>query len=640
MNILQSLKKITSLSVLGLTLYSVVAGGTGALASGPDFNKLEGDREFTVGRTANQAAYSDPVSATTADRVTIAVYYHNNVTGTTATNVTVQSVLPIASATTHVIHTALRADNATPITDTVVGGQIVGSPDLTINLDHAANVSYVPGSTKWFPDLQQNPDQAGIPMPDGITTSGLNIGSIDGCWSHAGYVLYDVAFSSNAGLETDKWVAVYGGNNVWVKTNTASAGDELRYQVRFGNTGNGTASNVRVVDTLPAHSTYVPGTIIKRTLNAQGNDIDTPISDTQVIFNGQTITIPLGDVLPGQNNSGYLYLRTKIDPALQVGTYMLKNDENTVADNAALVSASATTTVTVTPNPVSDLKLLKEVANVTQGSTRWVKSNTASPLDRMQYRLTVYNQGTAPANNVSVKDTLPQYITYVAGSTKIFTTDPNSGQSLPDGITTTGVSVGSIQNGVPVGNRYIVFDVSIDGSMPAGNTDLVNSSDVFENGVKKDSSTALTTVTSETGLLFTKEVWNASNGQWVTSLNGVKPGDVITYRLMVRNTGNTTVTGIVLKDTVPQFVTYISGSSREDGVPISDAWITTPAGQALPNQTAGNFKIISFQVTVGACPPGGTITLTNLATATADAMPLKTAHADIIVTAGPPNLPR
>ncbi len=640
MNLLKRFKKVISLAVVGLTVFGVSTNGAGALAANPDFNKLEGDREFTVGRTQNQPEYSDPVSATTSDRVTVAVYYHNNITGTTATNVTIKSILPTNIAKTHVVTTSLSADNASTIYDTVVNGQIVGSPNLTINLDQAAKLSYVPGSTKWFPNLQQNPNQPGIQMPDGIVGAGLNIGGIEGCWSFAGYVLYDLAFSSQPLLETEKWVAKYGGDNQWVKTNTANAGDELRYQILFGNTGNGTAKNVRIQDRLPEHVTYVPNTAVKRVLDSNGNDQDIVIPDSQITFTGSTMTIPVGDVLPGQNNSGYVYIRVKIDPNLIVGFYTLTNIEDLLADNAITVNASAVTTVTVTPTPVSDVKLLKEVANISQGSARWVKSNTAKPGDSMQYRLTVYNQGTKESGEVTLKDVLPQYISYVPGSTKIYTSNPlDNGSSLPDGITIAGVSIGKVMNGVPNGNRFIVFDVKVSNVIPSGNQDLTNSADVFEAGVKKDTSTALTTVTSETGLILTKEVWNASNATWVTSMSA-KPGDVVTYRLMVRNTGNTTITGIVLKDTLPQYVTYVLGSSREDGVSISDAWITTGAGQLLPNLTAGNFKIITFQAKIGACPPGGTYTLTNKVDSTATGLPNKSATADVIVTASAPNVPR
>ncbi|GEM_PF-5356862 len=641
MTIFTKIKKLISYAVVGTTLFGVVsATGPNVLADGPVFNRLAGDREMTVGRTQSQDSYSDPVSATTADKVTVAVYVHNG-GNAMARNAKVR-MQPLTSGvqTQHKIRTFLSADNAATVTDTVINGQVVGSPDMTINLNEGAELQYAPGSTLWFPDV----NQPGIRMPDGIMDQGVNLGDVDFCWEHVGYVLADFTFRpqvQNPDLQTDKWVALFGGNNQWVKENTANMGDELRYQVLFRNNGTGNALNTKIVDTLDAGLTYQPNSVSKRVKDAQGNDIDIIIPDSQLIISGQTITIPLGTLEPGAGKGGFVYLRAKVNQGLAVGMHVLKNREDLRADNVPTVSSQAQTTVTVTPTPVPDVKILKEVVNVTQGGTRWVRENTAKPGDRLQYRLTVYNQGTGPAQNISVKDTLPTHVSYVAGSTKIYTTDPASGQPLPDGITTGGVTVGTIQNGVPDGNRYITFDVTISSDLPAGNIDLINTGIVLMNGVEKDRSTAKTTVTAETGLLLSKEVWNATSGQWVTRMDGLKPGDTVTYRILVRNTGNTTVNHPVIKDTLDPLLTYVAGSSRMDGsVQIPDEWITTGAGALIANVTPGNFKFLTFNARIGACPPGGTTTITNTATVTADGIAQKTATAVVTATAGPPPPPR
>lgn len=641
MKMFKPFNKILGLTAIGAVLLGTAVTGPKASAANPQFNFLPGDRDMAVGRTQNMNDYSDPVNANVSDRVTVALYYHNGVENSTAVNTRFQVQLPSGSSAQHVIKTTLSADNATAVTNTVVNGQIVGAPDMTINLNQAAEIHYVPGSTLWFPDFNTNPNQTGVHMPDDIVTpSGLNIGNIAGCWDHAGYVLFDVVFSQQAALQTDKWVAVFGGANQWQKEVTANPGDQLHYQIYYNNTGNGIARNGKIVDTLPAEVTYEPGSTLKRVKDANNNDVDIIIPDNQIQFSGQSMTIPLGDIAPGQNNSGFVYFRVKINNNLSVGTHVLVNNETLSADNTPGVSASAKATVVVNPTPVPDVKITKEVVNLTQGGTDWVRENTAKPGDTLRYRLTIYNQGNGPANNVSVNDVLPNNVSYIAGSTKIFTTDPNSGQPLPDTITTTGVNIGTVANGVPSGNRYITFDVKISSSMPAGNVDLINTSNVFMAGVLKDTSTAKTTVTAETGLLITKQVWNAATGQWVGKLDNVHPGDTVTYMIQVKNTGNTTITNPVIKDTLPNLVTYVAGSTRMDGsVAVDDQWITTGAGILMANSPAGGVKTITFQAKVQSCPPGGTFTLTNVASVTADGVGTKTASADIVVTAGAPAPP-
>lgn len=59
----------------------------------------------------------------------------------------------------------------------------------------------------------------------------------------------------------------------------------------------------------------------------------------------------------------------------------------------------------------------------------------------------------------------------------------------------------------------------------------------------------------------------------VTDQNGgsVRPGDTLIYRIEVENTGNDPADNVVLQDTIPAGVTYVTGSARIDGVPKTDA---------------------------------------------------------------------
>lgn len=645
MKILFQAKKLVTGAVTLSFIIGMIASGPHASASGAVFNRLQGDLDTLVGRTQNQESYSDPVDATVQDEVTVAMYVHNGGdTDARNTRVSLQA-LTSGEVQTHKLRAAIWADNADLVNETVVNGQIVGQPDLTINLDAPANMSYIPGSTLWYPNFSDNPSESGIPMPDGIMSSaGINLGDLGFCWSTVGYVLASFSFAPTvrtAHLQTDKWVALFGGgNNEWVKENTAQPADLMRYQIYYNNNGNGDAKDVKITDTLPVGVTYQAGSIVQRIKDANNQDLDILIPDSAVQFNGQTITIPLGTVKPGQNNSGFIYMRVKVDN-LSVGTHVLINNETVSASNADSVSASAKTTVVVNPTPVPDLHILKEVVNTTQGATNWERDNTAKPGDHMQYRLTIYNQGNAPADNVTVKDTLPADITYVAGSTKLYIATSNDPTSLPDGITATGISLGTVQNGVPTGNKFIVFEVIVSPTLPAGTFDRINKAEVFMAGVKKDESTARTTITATVGLLIEKTIWNAGSSQWVTRLEGVKPGNVILYRIQIKNTGNTTITNPVVKDTLPQLVRYIAGSTLMDGsVQVNDTWITQNAGILIANATPGFVKTITFKVTIGACPPGGSSTLTNSAFVIADGISQKTATADVVVTAGPPPIPR
>jgi uncharacterized repeat protein (TIGR01451 family)/LPXTG-motif cell wall-anchored protein len=100
--------------------------------------------------------------------------------------------------------------------------------------------------------------------------------------------------------------------------------------------------------------------------------------------------------------------------------------------------------------------LKKEVS--VDGKT-WVKSATTQPGSTIQYRITYQNTGTTQQDNVSLRDMLPNQVSYVAGSSLIANAT-TGGQYKPtlDGITTNGYNAGSYQ---PKGNVYFKFSAKV-----------------------------------------------------------------------------------------------------------------------------------------------------------------------------------
>jgi uncharacterized repeat protein (TIGR01451 family) len=100
---------------------------------------------------------------------------------------------------------------------------------------------------------------------------------------------------------------------------------------------------------------------------------------------------------------------------------------------------------------------LKKEVNV-DGKT-WVKNATTQPGSTIQYRITYQNTGTTQQDNVSLRDMLPNHVSYVAGSSLIANaTTGGQYKSTLDGITTKGYNAGSYQ---PKGNVYFKFSAKV-----------------------------------------------------------------------------------------------------------------------------------------------------------------------------------
>jgi uncharacterized repeat protein (TIGR01451 family) len=385
---------------------------------------------------------------------------------TTAHNVTVQVDLPQVESNQLVAKSWLSSDETAPITDTIVNGQVVGLSGATINLPTSSSIEYVPGSTRWFP----NNSQTGTVMPDGITSqSGLNIGSINGCWPYAGFVTFLADIKSPAQLSITKTVA-HPGESSWHKEITANPGDSVAYHLDVENNGGNLANNVTVKDVLPDHMTYEPGTTYIYTKETPGG-----VKAPDAIF---TSGITLPNLVPGQDGTTYVTYRTQVSNVMPAGAFNLVNLAQVFMGGQKQGEDSALVKVTSQRGLVIDKKVSNGVS--------WVNENTANLLDTLDYRIIVRNTGNVTLDNVYVRDVLPVFVNYTPGSTFL------DGHNVSDEIVTpNGLSLGSL---APGQERVITLSGKIYGCPPVGGYKLVNTASVRANDVVEISASADTLI--------------------------------------------------------------------------------------------------------------------------------------------------
>lgn len=324
--------KIARFSILVLlaVIFSQITLPANIAASGPKFNFQPGDYELLRGANSSkgETSWHDPVTAATNDTISVLAYYHNGVLDTVAHNTKIRVQLPTSPSTILILNGYLTADNAAQITDT-----------FTVNTNENSTLEYILGSTNWYPNGSQTPTH----LADGITTTGVNLGDIQGCWQFSGYVIFQVKIKGPGipNITIDKKVAnstKESGSQNWVDQNTADPGDTLAYRLYFANSGTATAENVIVKDNLPAYVSYMSGTA-KLYTNATG-------TGGQILPDAITTTgISLGNIEPGAENSGYIVFKVKIDPNLAPGCYSLVNLAIISSDNAGSKQDEAETLV-------------------------------------------------------------------------------------------------------------------------------------------------------------------------------------------------------------------------------------------------------------------------------------------------------
>lgn len=465
----KTLIKAVSVAVLTCSLLGIAGNTiTGQAAGTPRFNFLSGDREMLQVAKTTDTTWGDPINANIGDRVAFLFYYHNGMVDTTATHTKVRVDLPIDESNKLVAKSWLWSQETAAISDTIIGdrtgGKIVGQSGATINLPSNGRIQYVPGSTKWYP----NKSTTAINMPDGITSnSGLDLGDIKGCWDYSGYVTFLADIKGQAQLVMDKTVA-HPGDTTWVKEISANPGDSVAYHLGIKNTGDITAQNVTVKDQLPTYMTYTAGSAYYYT-----KEHPEGIKLADSIFN---TGVSLPNMTPGDNGIIYITYRTKIDVNMPTGAWALNNVARVYMNSVEQDQDQAKVTVTCKRGLVID----KEVSN----GVSWVEQNNLKLGDRVDYRIVIRNTGNVPISDVKVKDVLPMFVKYLAGTTKI------NGNSVADGIVSSnGIAAGTLAAGQemtitlsgitygcpPIGDYTVVNTAFVSGADASEVADTANS---------------------------------------------------------------------------------------------------------------------------------------------------------------------
>ncbi|UCD91746.1 MAG: DUF11 domain-containing protein, partial [Methanobacteriota archaeon] len=335
----------------------------------------------------------------------------------------------------------------------------------------------------------------------------------------------------------------------------ADPDDEITYTITYENTGTGNATDVVIRDTIPDHTTFVSST---------------PSYDSQ---EGMTYIWNIGTVEGGDSDTITIVVRVNVSTP---DATVLTNDVTLDYDDAngnPYPQESDSVDVTVTA-PVMTL-------------TKTADKSTANPGDKITYTVTYKNNGGGAASNVYLNDTIPF-------ETKLVSTSEPYDQKIDE---TYIWIIGDLCAGC---GGTITIVVEVKAGTPdktiLNNTVTLDYSDANGNPYPSLDDYAVTTVTAP--------VMTIKKEADVTTAN---PGDEITYTITYSNTGTGNATNVVVKDTIPAEVDYVSSSPAYSSVSgLTYTW-------NIGNVAAGHSDTITLVVKVKAGTTDKKI-LTNLVT--------------------------
>ncbi len=365
-----------------------------------------------------------------------------------------------------------------------------------------------------------------------------------------------------------------------------SQGDTVTFSILLDHTvlSAADAFDLEIVDTLPAGLTYVPGSA----------SLPVSVAGQQLTFNVASLTL-LDDNLT-------ITYQARVDLDATIGATLTNSVDLTYSTlpgadpNERTYPDSDSADITVAASTFIDA--VKTAVIAVDGATPGV----LDPGDTVEYTIVLLNNG-ADATNVVFTDTVPSETTYVPGTltTSAGTVDDSGAPDLA-------VDVGGMLDGASV---TITFRVTVNAGTPAGtqiaNQGLVDSDQTVPEPSDADGVDANgdqpTIVTVGGPPALANALYVQKTVELLTDADAsgdISPGDVMRYRFIFRNRGETTLTNVVLNDVLPAGVTYVPASET-----ISAGMITVTApnvAAAIPSIAVKGFENASVDVTVDGPP--------------------------------------
>ncbi len=447
-------------------------------------------------------------------------------------------------------------------------------------------------------------------------------------------------------LVTDKEIAEIRRGGIPIPPGTPiQAGDVIRYRLEVTNVGEANAYNVDVFDTLPVEFLYISGSTSATW--PRGSFSADPVGapgpnlfwDTSAVLGpNETLVLEFRAVVTSAIVQGQVYTNTmRATGAEAEGTPIPPDMSGTIPadtdpDDSDPVSHLAAA--------VPALSVNKEIVNVIRGGVSIWPTSAVEPGDLIHYRFTVRNVGDGTAYDVDITDELPpglEYDTDYADGTYTVDNPAASGSlGIPDGAT--GILVANISATIHGGGKlvadfyaYVTSAVQQgvnlvnyatargkDGygtPIPPENAQIGDDADDDPDDPDPDDTGHEVIGVAEPALALEKEIIDVLRGGvsiWPTPV--VLWGDVIVYRVTIRNVGLGTAYDVDFTDQLPFGVAY--DTSFGDGTYTVD----NPAATATLGIPDGATGLITADISA-TIAGGGTLVAVYRVRITPEAVP-------------------
>ncbi len=218
----------------------------------------------------------------------------------------------------------------------------------------------------------------------------------------------------------------------------------------------------------------------------------------------------------------------------------------------------------------TQLSVVKTVRNINSSNPNYYSTANGTNGDNFAYKVTVTNTGSVDAQNVVLKDAFPTSgLSFVSG-------DP-----APSGI-----NIGTLAAGASKTYNYTGKGIVDNGTFP--NTVTVSANNAAS--VSATATVILTTTPPPAGspsITLIKNVRNLTQNGSFAKTATAQNGEIVEYRITVKNVGNATAHAVYLNDTLPNGLVMTSGQASQNLGDFSSGQSQTVTLQAKVNVSSG-----------------------------------------------------
>ncbi len=363
---------------------------------------------------------------------------------------------------------------------------------------------------------------------------------------------------------------------------TAASGGPISWTITASNNGPDTSAPATWTDPLPAGTTFV--SLVQNTGPAF-------VCSTPSAGSNGSVTCSIGNFASGA--SAQFTLTANIDPSA-AGT--LSNTATISGPNADTVPGNNSATAVTTVTSTADLTITKSGPASANAGTN------------ITYNLTLTNSGPSNAASVSLTDAVPANATFVSESQS---SGPTFSCVTP-AIGGTGTITCSLASFVNGGSATFSITIKIN---PGATGTVSNTANVStastDPGPGANSATAITTVTQSADVAIVK-----------TAAASAAAGSNLTYNVTVTNNGPSDAATVVMNDTLPPNMTFVS-ETQPTGPTFN--CVNPPSGGtgtvscSIATLTAGTSATFAIVVNIApAAPVAPSSNTATVASATAD----------------------